>query len=95
MASGCTAGGEIALEIDNHLLIAALQDRIESVRRSELERFRSRLSRLDERQRGAVEDLTKGIVTSFFDDPMRGMLGCAGSPRGERMADALRDLFRL
>ena len=76
-------------------LVAALHDRGESIRSAELERFRSRLSGLDDRQLDAVEALTRGIVGKLLHEPTVEVKDAAGTPRGERLADALRDLFTL
>jgi len=76
-------------------LVADLHQRGESVRTAELDRFRARLGELDDRQIDAVEALTKGIVAKLLHDPTVGLKDAAGSPRGERLAEALRDLFDL
>jgi glutamyl-tRNA reductase len=76
-------------------LVVALRDRAEAVRASELERFRSRLDGLDGRQREAVEALTRGIVAKLLHEPTVRLKDAAGSPRGERLAEALRSLFNL
>lgn len=76
-------------------LVAALHDRADGVRRAELERFRARLGELDDHQAEAVEALTRGIVAKLLHDPTVGIKEAAGTPKGERLADALRDLFDL
>jgi len=76
-------------------LVAGLHERGESIRSAELDRFRSRLGELDARQIEAVEALTKGIVAKLLHDPTIGLKDAAGTPRGERLAEALRDLFDL
>ncbi len=76
-------------------LIAALHDGSEQVRVGEIERFRGRLGELDERQLEAVEALTRGIVAKLLHDPTVGLKDAAGTARGERLAEALRDLFKL
>jgi glutamyl-tRNA reductase len=76
-------------------LVAALREGGEDVRRAELERFRSRLGELDDRQLEAVEALTHGIVAKLLHQPTVGLKAAAGTPKGERLADALRDLFDL
>ena len=73
----------------------ALHDRAEGVRTAELDRFRVRLAGLDERQREAVEALTRGIVAKLLHEPTVQLKEAAGHARGERLADALRDLFDL
>jgi len=74
-------------------LVGELHDRAESVRQAELDRFRNRLDGLDERQRDAVEALTRRLVGKLLHDPTVRLKDAAGTPRGERLADAARDLF--
>lgn len=76
-------------------LVAALREQAEDVRRAELERFRAKLGELDERQLEAVEALTHGIVAKLLHQPTVGLKDAAGTPKGERLAEALRDLFDL
>jgi glutamyl-tRNA reductase len=76
-------------------LIAALRDGADEVRVSELERYASRLAELSPEQLDVVEALTKGIVNKLLHGPTIELKESAGSPRGERLADALRDLFDL
>jgi glutamyl-tRNA reductase len=76
-------------------LVASLHERGEVVRQRELDRFRTKLSTLDPAQQDAVEALTKGIVAKLLHEPTVGLKGAAGSAKGERLADALRDLFDL
>ncbi len=76
-------------------LVAGLHERAEAIRSAELDRFRGRLGELDAKQLDAVEALTKGIVAKLLHDPTVGLKDAAGTPRGERLAEALRDLFDL
>ena len=76
-------------------LIAGLRERGEAVRTGELDRFRNRLAGLDDRQLEAVEALTKGIVAKLLHDPTVGLKDAAGTAKGERLAESLRDLFDL
>jgi glutamyl-tRNA reductase len=76
-------------------LVSSLHDRGEAIRRAELDRFRSKLANLDPAAAEAVEGLTRGIVAKLLHEPTVGLKGAAGSPKGERLADALRDLFDL
>lgn len=76
-------------------LVAALHDHAESVRTAELHRFRAKLAALDPDQRDVVEALTRGIVAKLLHDPTVELKDAAGSPKGERLAEALRDLFDL
>jgi glutamyl-tRNA reductase len=76
-------------------LVAALHEHGEDVRQAELDRFRAKLGDLDPRQAEAVEALTRGIVAKLLHEPTVGLKDAAGSPRGERLAEALRDLFTI
>ncbi|HEY1634186.1 MAG TPA: glutamyl-tRNA reductase [Acidimicrobiales bacterium] len=76
-------------------LVAALRTRAEEVRVGELQRFRARLDDLDPREREAVEALTKGILGKLLHEPTMQLKDAAGSPRAERLGDALRVLFDL
>lgn len=95
----------VAEEVERHLAIAAerevaplvvaLRERGEMIRLAELERFAPRLAALDDRQRRAVEALTRGIVAKLLHEPTVGIKAQAGSVEGERLAAALAQLFEL
>jgi glutamyl-tRNA reductase len=76
-------------------LVAALRERAEQIRQGELARLASRLDALDDRQRQALEALTRGIVNKLLHEPTVRLKDAAGSPRGEALAEALRALFDL
>jgi len=76
-------------------LVASLRGRGDDVRRGELDRLAGRLGDLDDRQREAVEALAAGIVGKLLHEPTVRMKDSAGTARGERLAEALRDLFDL
>jgi len=75
--------------------VAALRTRADDIRRAELDRFRGRLEGLDARQREAVEAVTRGVVAKLLHEPTVRLKDAAGTPRGERLAEALRSLFDL
>lgn len=76
-------------------LIASLHDQAEGIRSSEIERFNPRLSGLDDQQLEAVEALTRAIVAKLIHQPTLGVKDNVGTPRGERLATSLRELFDL
>jgi glutamyl-tRNA reductase len=76
-------------------LVTALREQAEAVRSTELDRAAARLSDLDENQRAAVEALTKGIVAKLLHVPTVRLKDAAGTAKGDRLSDALRDLFDL
>ena len=75
--------------------MAQLHEQADGVRQAELERFARKLAALDERQRATVEALTRAIVAKLLHEPTVSLKRDAGTPRGERNADAVRDLFDL
>ncbi len=76
-------------------VVTALRERAEGVRRAELERFAARLEGLSAEQRDAVEALTKGMLAKLLHAPTVQLKDAAGSSRGDRLADSVRDLFDL
>jgi len=76
-------------------LVTALRERAEAVRAGELDRLKARLADLDERERAAVDALTKGIVAKLLHEPTVKLKDAAGTAKGDRLNDALRDLFDL
>jgi glutamyl-tRNA reductase len=87
------AGDALAREVAP--LVTSLHEHADGVRRAEMERFAARLAELEPRERQAVEALTRGIVAKLLHDPTVELKDAAGTARGERLADALRDLFPL
>jgi glutamyl-tRNA reductase len=95
----------VAEEVDRYLddasarevapILGALHDRAEHVRQAELARFQRKLTELDPREREAVEALTRGLIAKLLRPPTVRLKEDAGTPRGERNASALRDLFDL
>jgi glutamyl-tRNA reductase len=75
--------------------IAALRSRAERVRVAELERLSGRLGDLDERQRAAVEQLSRGIVNTLLHEPTVRLKAASADDRGRWQAEVLRELFSL
>jgi glutamyl-tRNA reductase len=76
-------------------VVSALRSRAEDVRRSELERHRSKLSELTEEQWNQVDAVTRSTVAKLLHEPTVVVKDAAGTPRGERLVEALRALFDL
>ncbi|MCY4424142.1 MAG: glutamyl-tRNA reductase [Acidimicrobiaceae bacterium] len=76
-------------------LITALRSRADRVTAAELDRHRSRLADLTPAQRAAVEALLHGVVNKLLHEPTVRLKDAAGHARGDRLAEALRDLFDL
>jgi hypothetical protein len=71
-------------------LVAALRERAEQLRQAELDRFRVRMSRLDEDERAVVDAVTRGLVVKLLHDPCVRLRGYAGSARGDQLMAARR-----
>ncbi|MEX2458805.1 MAG: aminomethyl-transferring glycine dehydrogenase subunit GcvPB, partial [Actinomycetota bacterium] len=72
----------------------ALRTRAEQVRADELDRLAAKLAGLDDRQRAAVEALTRGIVNTLLHEPTVRLKSLADDGSAEAHADALRELSR-
>jgi glutamyl-tRNA reductase len=92
----------IASEVARHLaatmarqaapLVTALHERAEDIRRAEIDRAAGRLT---SDQLAAAEAITRAVISKLLHEPTVRLKHAAGSPRGERLADALRHLFDL
>ena len=76
-------------------LLHALRTRAEDVRTTELKRAAGLLADLDEREREAVETLTRSMIAKLLHDPMKALKDQAGTAGGEALARALRMLYAL
>jgi glutamyl-tRNA reductase len=75
--------------------IRALRARAEQLRQQELAKASTRLAGLDERQRAAVEAVTRGLVNKLLHDPMVRGKTLAARPDGDLYVAALRELYGL
>ena len=73
-------------------LVASLRDRAEAVRTAEVERLAAKLAPAE---REALESVSRALVAKLLHEPTVRLKGAAGTARGERLAEALRDLFDL
>ncbi|MEE9416508.1 MAG: glutamyl-tRNA reductase [Acidimicrobiales bacterium] len=76
-------------------LIAALWSQADKARRGEFDRFRTRLDRLDAEQLELVEAITKGLLGKILRSPTVRLKEAAGTAKGDRLAEALRELHDL
>jgi len=76
-------------------IVAAWRTRMEEVRLAELERHRGRLADLDERQWQEVGSVVRDVLAKVLHNPTVALKDTAGTPRGERLVEALRTLFDL
>jgi glutamyl-tRNA reductase len=76
-------------------VIAALRARLESQRVSELERHRAQLADLSEGEWEQVDVATRAAMAKMLHEPTMLLKETAGTPRGDRLVEALRILFDL
>lgn len=76
-------------------LVAALWAQAEDARQGEFERFATRLERFDPEQIEIVEAITKGLLGKLLRSPTIRVKDAAGTAKGDRLADALRELHDL
>ncbi len=76
-------------------LVSAIRARTEEARREELERQRSKRTGLSDDQWDEVDAVTRAMVAKLLHQPTVALKGAAGTPRGERLVEALRTLFDL
>ncbi len=76
-------------------LISALRAQLESLRMSELERHRAQLADLTQEEWDQVDAATKAVLAKMLHEPTVLLKETAGTPRGERLVEALRTLFDL
>jgi glutamyl-tRNA reductase len=76
-------------------VIAALRGRLEELRRSEIERHRSKFGDLPAEAWESVDAVTRAVLAKMVHDPTVLLKETAGTPRGERLVEALRILFDL
>ncbi len=75
--------------------IVSLNERLESIRQGELDRYDAKLRGLSEEQRSTVEALTRSIVNKIAHRPIREAKRSASDPRATTSIDDFRRIFGL
>jgi len=76
-------------------IVSALRSQVEEARLSAFGRQRARRSDLTEAQWEQVDAVTRSMVAKLLHQPTVALKDAAGTPRGERLVEALRTLFDL
>jgi len=76
-------------------IVSALRAQVEEARLSALTRQRSRQSELSDAQWEQVDAVTRSMVAKLLHQPTVALKDAAGTPRGERLVEAVRTLFDL
>lgn len=75
-------------------LIGGLHGWANGVRAAELDRYASRLAGMAEADRETVEALSRSLVAKILHQPTITLKDAAGTAKGDRLADAVRELFK-
>jgi glutamyl-tRNA reductase len=76
-------------------VVSALRGHLEEIRRLELQRHRLQGELMDEEQWSQVEEVTRSVLAKIMHSPTVILKETAGTPRGDRLVEALRILFDL
>jgi glutamyl-tRNA reductase len=76
-------------------IISAIRGKVEASRRTEVGKLRGRRSELTDEQWEQVDAATRAVVAKLLHEPTVALKSAAGTPRGERLTEALRTLFDL
>jgi glutamyl-tRNA reductase len=76
-------------------MVSALRARVEEARRVEFERQRSKRPGMSEAEWEQVDAVTRAMMAKLLHQPTVVLKDAAGTPRGERLVEALRTLFDL
>jgi glutamyl-tRNA reductase len=74
-------------------MIAGLHGWADGIRSAELDRYASRLAALNEGDRATVEALSRSIVAKILHQPTVVLREAAGTAKGDRLSEAVRELF--
>jgi glutamyl-tRNA reductase len=75
--------------------VAQLRGKMEEIRRQELERMRGRAKGMTEEQWQQVDEVTRSVLAKLLHRPTVALKETSGTPRGERLVEAIRALFDL
>jgi glutamyl-tRNA reductase len=75
--------------------VALLRNRLEELRTQELSRLKSRAGEMTEEEWERVDEATRAILAKLLHAPTVALKEASGTPRGERLVEAIRALFDL
>ena len=75
--------------------IVALQNRVEQIRRAEVDRLRAKFGTLSADQQSAIDNLTRGIVNKIVHHSIATLKSVSGSEQLPATAELLRTLFGI
>ena len=75
-------------------LIASMRGAIEATRTEEVDKF-ARKAGYSDLERASLDQFTRSLVAKLLHEPTAALKEAAGSAKGDRLADSVRDLFDL
>ncbi len=75
--------------------IVALEDRLNHIRASEMDRYQGRLASMTPEQRQAVDALTRGIMNKILHGPITELKSGAGEPENAALVRLIHKMFGL
>ena len=76
-------------------IVTQLHSRAEEIRNAELQKLFRKFPELTSEQLKGIETLTSVIANTLIHEPTVRLKDAAGTPKGERLSEALKDLFDL
>ena len=76
-------------------IVTQLHSRAEEIRNAELQKLFRKFPELTSEQLKGIETLTSVIANKLMHEPTVRLKDAAGTPKGERLSEALQDLFDL
>jgi len=76
-------------------IVTQLHSRAEEIRNAELQKLFRKFPELTSEQLKGIETLTSVIANTLIHEPTVRLKDAAGTPKGERLSEALQDLFDL
>jgi glutamyl-tRNA reductase len=73
----------------------ALEDRLNTIRATEMERYQGRLAGMTPEQRQAVDALTRGIMNKILHGPITELKSGAGEPENAALVRLIHKIFGL
>ena len=99
------AEGVVAVELERYgsassarqvaPLVGSLHAWADGIRAGEIERYARRIAGMSDIDRDAIEAVSRSIVAKMLHQPTITVKGAAGTAKGDRLAEAVRELFDL
>jgi glutamyl-tRNA reductase len=93
--SSIDAGRSQVSESEISATVISLRERLEAVRRSEIERVRGRLGSLSPDQENAIDSLSHDLIERLLRVPMAVLENASAGKQAVALVEAVRRIFNL